>query len=185
MTSTKLLNWIVFCGRLGTLALVNHRLFTYNTPMFSSIDRHQVAIIFVYSLITAIACGLGALPFFFLKNISTKGVGIAKSIAAGLMIAASFAMINQGIEYSVRAVFFGIMIGMAIIMLAKQFVQKREQHLNFDGTTGKTAGQLILFLAIMTVHSGTEGIAMGFAFGPSRKLGLLVAAVMAIQNIPE
>jgi hypothetical protein len=56
------------------------------------------------------------------------------------------------------------MIGMAIIMLAKQFVQKREQQLNFDGTTGKTAGQLILFLAIMTVHSGTEGIAMGFAF---------------------
>ena len=70
-------------------------------------------------------------------------------------------------------------------MIAKRFVQKREQHLNFDGATGKTAGQLILFLAIMTVHSGTEGIAMGFAFGPSWKLGLLVAAVMAIQNIPE
>jgi hypothetical protein len=40
--------------------------------MFSSIDRNQVAIIFVYSLITAIACGIGALPFFFLKNISQK-----------------------------------------------------------------------------------------------------------------
>jgi zinc transporter, ZIP family len=37
----------------------------------------------------------------------------------------------------------------------------------------------------MTVHSGTEGIAMGFAFGPSWKVGLLVALVMAIQNIPE
>lgn len=153
--------------------------------MFSTIDRNQVAIIFVYSLITAIACGVWAVPFFFLKNISQKWIGIAKSIAAGLMIAASFAMINQGISYSIRWVFFGIMIGMGIIMIAKRFVQKREQHLNFDGATGKTAGQLILFLAIMTVHSGTEGIAMGFAFGPSWKLGLLVAAVMAIQNIPE
>lgn len=55
-------------------------------------------------------------------------------------------------------------------MIAKKFVQKREEHLQFDGTTGKTAGQLLLFLTIMTVHSGTEGIAMGFAFGPSWKL---------------
>lgn len=128
--------------------------------MLSSLDRNHIAIIFVYSFLTACACGLGALPFFFLKDISTKGIGIAKSIAAGLMIAASFAMINQGISYSVWAVFFGIMIGMAIIMLAKNFVQKREKHLHFDGTSGKTAGQLVLFLAIMTIHSGTEGIAM-------------------------
>jgi hypothetical protein len=36
--------------------------------------------------------------------------------------------------------------------------------MTFGNTKGKTAGELLLFLAIMTVHSGTEGIAMGFAF---------------------
>jgi flagellar basal body-associated protein FliL len=47
-----------------------------------SIDRNQVSIIFLYSLLTALACGIGAIPFFWLKNISKQGIGIAKSIAA-------------------------------------------------------------------------------------------------------
>jgi ZIP family zinc transporter len=150
-----------------------------------TIDWNQVAIIFVYSLLTAIACGLGAIPFFFLKNISKQGIGIAKSIAAWLMIAASFGMINEWLNHGVRWIFFGILIGMAIVMGAKVLVHKHEWHITFGNTKGKTAGELLLFLAIMTVHSGTEGIAMGFAFGPSWKLWLLVALVMAIQNIPE
>jgi len=48
----------------------------------NSIDWNQVAIIFVYSLLTALACGIGAIPFFWLKGISKQGIGIAKSIAA-------------------------------------------------------------------------------------------------------
>ena len=149
------------------------------------IDRHQVAIIFVYSLLTAVACGLGVIPFFFLKNISKKWIGIAKSMAAGLMIAASFGMINEGTNYGIWWVFFGILIGMVIIIIAKQIVYQNEHHITFSNTKGKTAWELLLFLVIMTVHSGTEGIAMGFAFWPSWKLWLLVALVIAIQNIPE
>ncbi len=150
-----------------------------------NIDRNQVTIIFIYSLLTAITCGLGAVPFFFLKNISKKGIGIAKSIAAWLMIAASFGMINEWLHHSVRWIFFGMLIGILIIMGSKKIVQKHEKHITFWNTKWKTAGELLLFLAIMTIHSGTEGIAMWFAFGPSWKLGLLIAVVMAIQNIPE
>ncbi len=150
-----------------------------------SIDRNQVWVIFVYSLLTALACGLWSVPFFFLKNISKRWVGIAKSIAAWLMIAASFAMINQWVDYGLWWVVWGILVGIGIVMWAKHFVHQHEKHLTFGNTTGKTAWQLIMFLAIMTVHSGTEGIAMWFAFGPSWKLWLLVALVMAIQNIPE
>ena len=149
------------------------------------IDRHQVLIIFMYSLLTALACGLWAVPFFFLKNISKRWVWIAKSIAAWLMIAASFAMINQWVSYGLWWLIWGIVAGIAIIMWAKHLVHKYEKHITFDNTSGKTAGQLVMFLVIMTVHSGTEGIAMWFAFGPSWKLWLLVALVMAIQNIPE
>lgn len=150
-----------------------------------TIDRNQVWIIFIYSLISALACGLWAVPFFFIKNISKKGIGIAKSIAAWLMMAASFGMINEGISYSVWWVILGIFIGMWIIMWAKKLVHAHEGKMTFGSTKGKTASQLLLFLIIMTVHSGTEGIAMWFAFWPSRKLGLIVALVMAIQNIPE
>jgi len=153
--------------------------------MLASIDQSQVRLIFVYSLMTALACWLWVLPFFFIKNISPKGIGIAKAIAAWLMIAASFGMINEWVTHSVRWVFRGILIWIVIIMWAKRFVHAREDKISFWNISGKSAAQLILFLAIMTVHSGTEGIAMWFAFWPSRKLWLLVAWVMAIQNIPE
>lgn len=151
----------------------------------SNIDRNQVGIIFVYSLLTALACGLWAVPFFFLKNISKRGVWIAKSIAAWLMIAASFGMINEWVWHGLWWVVGWIVIGMCIVMWAKHLVHQHEDTMSFENTTGKTAWQLLMFLIIMTVHSGTEGIAMWFAFGPSWKLGLLVALVMAIQNIPE
>ena len=153
--------------------------------MLTSVDRNQVSIIFIYSLLTAIACWVWAIPFFFLKNISKQGIGIAKSIAAWLMIAASFGMINEWIHHGIRWVFFGILIGMIIVMAAKVLVHRYEWEITFWNTKGKTAWELLLFLAIMTVHSGTEGIAMWFAFWPSWKLWLLVALVMAIQNIPE
>jgi len=149
------------------------------------IDRNQVWLIFSYSLITALACGLGAVPFFFLKNISKRWVGIAKSIAAGLMIAASFGMINEWVWYGLWWVVWWIIIGMAVIMITKHIVHQHEDKLSFESLSWKKAGQMLMFLAIMTIHSATEGIAMWFAFGPSWKLWLLVALVMAIQNIPE
>ena len=150
-----------------------------------SIYRNHIGIIFFYSLLTAFACGLGVLPFFFIKNISKKGIGMAKSIAAWLMIAASFGMINEWVTHGVLWMFLGILMGMVIVVTAKKLFHRYESLMTFEHTTWKTAGDLLLFLAIMTIHSGTEGIAMGFAFGPSWKLWLLIALVIAIQNIPE
>lgn len=153
--------------------------------MFSDPYRNQVLIIFAYSLITALACWLGSVPFFFIKNISKKWVGIAQSIAAWLMIAASFGMINEWVNHSLWWVLGWIVIGMLLIMGAKKFVHAREDSMEFGEIKGKSAGQMLLILSVMTIHSWTEWIAMWFAFGPSWKLWLLVALVMAIQNIPE
>lgn len=101
------------------------------------------------------------------------------------MIAASFELIQSGNEYSVWGVFWGILIGIVIIYAAKKIVERYESNITFGPTTGKTASQLLLFFSVMTVHSGVEGIAMGFAFGPGWSLGLTIVLVMAIQNIPE
>lgn len=94
-------------------------------------NTSQLLLIFFYSFLTAIACGIGALPFFWWKNISKKGIGIAKSIAAGLMIAASFDLIQEGTKHSVWGVFFGILIGMGIIFVAKRVVERFESKITF------------------------------------------------------
>jgi zinc transporter ZupT len=54
----------------------------------------------------------------------------------------------------------GIVIGMIVIMITKYFVHQHEHNLNFGDISGKKAGQMLMFLAIMTIHSATEGIAM-------------------------
>lgn len=144
----------------------------------------QLRIILGYSLLTAIATGLGALPFFFVKNISKEFLWISYAIAAILMITASFQMIHEGLNHGWRGVIGGIIIGILFIILASQFIHRHE-HLKFEGIQGLNAGKILLLLGVMTAHSFTEGIAMGFSFGPSRSLGIFIALAIAIQNIPE
>lgn len=38
--------------------------------------------VFIYALITAIATGLGAVPFFFVKQMTRRWLGISNAIAA-------------------------------------------------------------------------------------------------------
>jgi len=45
--------------------------------------------VFFYALLTAVATGLGALPFAFIKTMSRRWLGISNAIAAGLMGAAA------------------------------------------------------------------------------------------------
>ena len=42
-----------------------------------------------------------------------------------------------------------------------------------------------MVVGVMTAHSAAEGIGIGAAFGDTGTFGLLIAAAIAIQNIPE
>ena len=46
--------------------------------------------VFLDALITALATGLGALPFAFVRTVSVRFVATANAVAAGLMLGASF-----------------------------------------------------------------------------------------------
>jgi zinc transporter ZupT len=60
---------------------------------------HPVIMVFVYGLMTALATGLGALPFLFVRRISPTVVAVANSLAAGLMLGASFGLLAEGTHY--------------------------------------------------------------------------------------
>lgn len=64
---------------------------------FLSIPVMQV---FLYATMTAVATGLGALPFFFIKDISPSLLGKSNAAASGLMLAASFSLIMEGYNVS-------------------------------------------------------------------------------------
>ena len=42
-----------------------------------------------------------------------------------------------------------------------------------------------MIVGVMTVHSFTEGVGVGVAFGDGQALGVLIATAIAVHNIPE
>ncbi|MDR9387684.1 MAG: ZIP family metal transporter [Balneolaceae bacterium] len=146
--------------------------------------QSPLAWVFVAALITAVATGLGAVPFFFAKEFSPKFLGSGNALAAGLMIAASFNLMAEGIAEDAIMTSWGIFIGLVFIVLSAMFLERHEdiQFAHIDKLEGR---KILLILAVMTAHSFTEGIGVGVSFGRSESFGSLISAAIALHNIPE
>jgi zinc transporter ZupT len=137
-----------------------------------------------YASLTAVATGLGALPFLFFRRVSRRWLGYSNAVAAGLMLTASFTLIYEGIAYSLWRTMAGILAGLAFIMLSNEWLEARED-LSIANLDGADARRAILILAVMTLHSFTEGVGVGVSFGGDEGLGIFITAAIAIHNIPE
>ena len=135
--------------------------------------------------LTAIVTGLGALPFLFIKNFSRWWLSIFQASAAGLMLGACFNLIEEGVHLNPYRTFFGILLGLALIVVADQIITRRGANVDVGDLAGSDARKAMLVLGIMTAHSFAEGIGVGVSFGGGEKLGLFITAAIAIHNIPE
>ncbi len=140
--------------------------------------------VFWVALGTALATGLGALPFFIIRNFSRKWIGIFNATAAGLMLGASVGLINQGVIINLGLLTLGTLAGLfLIIFLSNRMEQNHEAHHQLLNSTGGMRGFLII--GVMTIHSFAEGIGIGVSYGGSVTLGTIIALAIAIHNIPE
>ncbi len=142
-----------------------------------------VAKVFLYGLITALATGLGALPFAFLREVSARTVAWTQAIASGLMLGASFGLILEGSAYGTAQTIAGGILGVVFILAGQKFLSGRE--VKFGDLSGAGAKQTLLILAVMTLHSFAEGVAVGVAFGGGAKLAALITLAIAVHNVPE
>ncbi|MBX3049523.1 MAG: ZIP family metal transporter [Anaerolineales bacterium] len=140
--------------------------------------------VFWVAMATAAACGLGALPFFFVHNFSRRWLGIFGGAASGLMLGASFSLIFEALPLSVPLLMLGSIAGLAGIHALNQRL-KQDKSASLQALRKSAGVKTILILAAMTIHSFAEGIGMGVAYGGGEQLGLLIAVAIAIQNIPE
>jgi zinc transporter, ZIP family len=149
-----------------------------------NITEPSVYPVFIYALITAVATGIGAIPFILFKKIDRKWLGVSNAAAIGLMLAASFSLIYEGIEYSLWKTIAGIIIGMVFITYSSRYLHRFES-ITVANMNKPDAKKALLFLAIMTLHSFTEGIGVGVSFAGGIELGIFITIAIAVHNIPE
>lgn len=135
------------------------------------------------ALVTALATGLGALPFAFARSMSRRWLGISNAIAGGFMLSASGALVIEGAIRGVWRVVAGAVVGAGFIYATRRLLG--EQELHFGELRGADAKKAALIVAVMTLHSFSEGIGVGVSYGGGAELGIFITIAIAIHNIPE
>lgn len=144
----------------------------------------SILTVFTAAMLTALATGLGALPFLFLKTLDRYWVSIANAIAGGLMLAATHSLVAEGVAISPERLILGMLIGLAAIVAAKSWLDEKTE-LDFAQLGGLDARKAFLIVAVMTAHSFAEGVGVGVSFGGSGELATFITAAIAVHNIPE
>jgi zinc transporter, ZIP family len=147
-------------------------------------ETTQLFIVFVAALATALATGLGALPLLRLRDATSRVLGNANAVAAGLMLAATQLLVVEGWAIDRTGTVYGAIGGFIAIVLIAKVV-----HAGGEPDVGQLRGAnpriAFLIIAVMTAHSAAEGIGVGVSFGGGQDLGVLVTIAIAIHNIPE
>jgi zinc transporter, ZIP family len=151
----------------------------------SGVEATGAVQVFLFALLTAMATGIGALPFIFVKRLTRGWLGASNAVAAGLMLGASFALVYEGVNYDPFRTLGGALIGLGFIVLVRRMLQQDEHPAVFAGMSNMDARKSLLIVGVMTVHSLTEGVGVGVSFGGGLELGLFITPAIAVHNIPE
>jgi zinc transporter ZupT len=140
--------------------------------------------VFLYALVTALATGLGAVPFLFVREMPRRWLGFSNAVAAGLMTGASVGLLSEGLAYDAVRLGAGALIGVAFIIGSQRFLTGHP-YLEFDTLRGADAMKALMIVGVMTIHSVSEGVGVGVAFGGGEALGIFITIAIAVHNIPE
>ncbi|MGQ4555619.1 ZIP family metal transporter [Halobellus sp. GM3] len=178
------------------------------------VELWSFAFVFVAGFITALATGLGALPFFFVSDVSDRWNVTLWGIASGIMLSASvFGLVLEALGAYVEVTLSGIsaepipqrqlallvvglLAGVVLVYVAHDLIEAAEvdpkQYAEADFK------KLVLILGVLTIHSFPEGVAVGVSFadlgieGGTQIFGFVVPLLaifmtiaISIHNIPE
>lgn len=140
--------------------------------------------VFLYAFGTALATGLGALPLLAVRRVPPRWMGLANAVAGGLMLTASFRLIQEGIEYGMGRTVVGVLVGLVFIAVTQSRLDDGAE-VEVGKLRGADARKALLIVGVMTLHSFAEGMGVGVSFGGEEGFGIFVSAAIAVHNIPE
>lgn len=157
-----------------------------------------LSVVLAAGIFTAIVCGFGTLPFFFVDEISDRVTVALWGLAGGIMLFASvFGFVFEGLaEGTALEVTAGLLVGVLLVIVADRIISDYK----FAPRDMPEADfrKLALIVGVLTVHSFPEGVALGVAFAdlgiegdlmiaglaiPS--LAIFITVAISVQNIPE
>ncbi len=158
----------------------------------------NLVLVFVAGFVTALATGLGAIPFFFFDSISDRGNVVLWGLSSGIMVSASvFGLIEEGLaEGGPAEILAGMAVGVVLVVVAHNVITNAD----VDPREYREADfkKLLLILGVLTVHSFPEGVAVGVSFadlnlgtGPQFLgftvpiLAIFMTVAISIHNVPE
>jgi ZIP family zinc transporter len=158
----------------------------------------DLAFVFVAGLVTDLATGLGALPFFFVDDVSDRWRVALWGLASGIMLAASgFGLFREALNYGTPVeVALGALVGVALVVIAERVVDDHE----FAPRDIAAADfeKLVLVAGVLTVHSFPEGVAVGVSFADMGLeggipilgftvplLAVFMTVAISVHNVPE
>lgn len=149
------------------------------------------------SLAAGLATGVGALPIFFIKEITPQIQGALLGFGAGVMLAAtSFSLVIPGIEAAEKLtqdrflaasiVVLGILLGGGFLWLANRYFPHEHFIKGAEGSNSSRLKQVWLFVIAITLHNFPEGLAVGVGFGGGDiQNGIALTLGIGLQNFPE
>lgn len=139
--------------------------------------------ILLYSSIAAAAAALGALPVRVRGPMPTAWIGWANALAAGLMLGTAYVIVVAGLNREVVAGASGAFLGIGFIHWTHLIARTEDLDLNRLDQTGPEYGYQVLL--VQSLHSASEGVAIGVAMSLNIGLGVFVTLAFAVHNIPE
>jgi len=163
-------------------------------PMWESIG-----VVWSSGWITAAATGLGAIPFVLVNELSPRLIAVCNAVAAGMMMAAALGLIIEGclesttsdtVFYPAVRVLIGASLGVGFVKLSSHIVEEKGdptealQDIADREIEEFDMKRAMVIMAVMTLHSFTEGVGIGVSYH-SQTLGGFISATLAVHNIPE
>ena len=139
--------------------------------------------VLLYSSVAAAAAALGTVPLALRERIPVAWIGWANALAAGLMLGTAYVIVVAGLNRMVLAGASGAFLGIGFIYWTHLISRTEELDLNkLDRTRPEYGYQVLL---IQSLHSASEGVAIGVAMSLGTGLGVFAALAFAVHNIPE
>ena len=110
---------------------------------------------------------LGALPLQSSRAVPVRTIGWATALAAGLMLGVAYALMTVALGRGAAQAGFGALAGIAAVTAARARIAPGNAF------------------QLGSVHAIPEGVAIGAAMAVSLPFGLMMAATLAVHNIPE